>query len=185
MTIIDIKDIGPVKFEKSKRARYINISVKPFTGVRVAVPQGTSLQQAKDFVHSKEGWIQRHQERIKHLEQAHHEFAGSTSAIDEAQAISRLTTRVHQTAVRYGFSYNKLSIRSQRTRWGSCSSKNNISLNIKLVLLPDELTDYVILHELVHTRVKNHTGVFWAQLERFVGDARKVNSQLRAYQGLL
>lgn len=70
-------------------------------------------------------------------------------------------------------------MREQRTRWGSCSGKNNISLNVKLVLLPEELIDYVILHELVHTRIHNHGKKFWDELDIYTGNAKAVAKRLK------
>ena len=84
--------------------------------------------------------------------------------------------------MKHNFQYNRVSIRNQRTRWGSCSSKDNISLNMKLLHLPDQLIDYILLHELVHTRVKNHSQDFWNELETVVPNARTVDKQLRDYQ---
>ena len=83
----------------------------------------------------------------------------------------------------YGFKYAKASIRNQKTKWGSCSAKNNISLNINLVRLPDELRDYVILHELVHTRHKNHSNRFWETLDTVTGGCSKaLRRELRKQQ---
>jgi predicted metal-dependent hydrolase len=73
-------------------------------------------------------------------------------------------------------------VKNQKTRWGSCSEKNNINLNVNLVLLPDELIDYAILHELVHTRVKNHSKRFWAELDKLVGDAKKNDKKLKNHR---
>lgn len=84
-------------------------------------------------------------------------------------------------ADKHGFTYNRVFIRNQKTRWGSCSSKNNISLNMKAVLLPQELLDYVILHELVHTRIKNHSDDFWAVMNKLVGDGKDMASRLKEY----
>jgi predicted metal-dependent hydrolase len=90
----------------------------------------------------------------------------------------------------HSIKYTRASIRNQKTKWGSCSAKNNISLNINLVRLPDELRDYVILHELVHTRFKNHSKMFWAELDRFVGGsprdslrrAKELSKKLKNYR---
>ncbi|MFC1930119.1 M48 family metallopeptidase [Chloroflexota bacterium] len=79
------------------------------------------------------------------------------------------------------FSYNRVFIRNQKTRWGSCSSKNNISLNMKLVKLPDELIGYVILHELAHTRRKDHSKAFWTEMDKLVGNGKKMASRLKSY----
>jgi predicted metal-dependent hydrolase len=76
-------------------------------------------------------------------------------------------------------------VRSQKTRWGSCSFNNNISLNVKLTRLPQELIDYVILHELAHTRIKNHGREFWKMLDGLIGDAKKLDRRLREYQPIL
>jgi predicted metal-dependent hydrolase len=83
----------------------------------------------------------------------------------------------------HSIKYTRASIRNQKTKWGSCSAKNNVSLNINLVRLPDELRDYVILHELVHTRFKNHSKMFWAELDRFVGGrAKELSKKLKNYR---
>ncbi|MFC2051983.1 M48 family metallopeptidase [Chloroflexota bacterium] len=79
------------------------------------------------------------------------------------------------------FTFNRVFIRSQKTRWGSCSKNNNISLNVKLVLLPEDLVDYVILHELVHTRIHNHSKSFWEELDRHTGNSKAFASRLRKY----
>jgi len=83
----------------------------------------------------------------------------------------------------HDFRFNKVSIRNQKTKWGSCSAGNNISLNMNLARLPEELRDYVILHELVHTRIKNHSREFWALLDEFVdGRAKDFSRTLKAYR---
>jgi len=82
--------------------------------------------------------------------------------------------------------YNRVFVRNQKTRWGSCSWKNNISLNAKLVKLPEKLMDYIILHELVHTRVRNHGKEFYAELGQLVPDQKLLDSELKEYgAGLL
>ena len=86
--------------------------------------------------------------------------------------LAPLADRLYHLAKEHGFTCNNVSIREQRTRWGSCSHKNNISLNLKLVLLPKELIDYVMLHELVHTRIHNHSKKFWAELDRYTGNGK-------------
>lgn len=82
------------------------------------------------------------------------------------RAAEVLPQRLQQHATRHKFRYSRMSLRDSHTRWGSCSSKGTISLSIYLVLLPDELIDYVLLHELCHTRELNHSDRFWALLDR-------------------
>jgi len=177
---VEIKGIGPVLFERSKQAKRVSISVKPFKGVRVAVPYGLSFKKAAQFAQTKADWIKIHLEKMQQYERQGHSNS-NTAEIDRAKAKTLLIMRLKQLAKNNGFSYNRVFIRNQKTRWGSCSSKNNISLNVKLVRLPDELIDYVILHELVHTRKKDHSKAFWAEMDKLVGNVKKMASRLRSY----
>jgi predicted metal-dependent hydrolase len=178
---IKIDSIGSVLFEKSKRAKRLNITIRPFKGVRVAIPRSISYSEAERFAHTKVDWIKKHLAKIREAEIQHKEFIENSKPIDKRDAKKKLIRRLDELAKRHGFSYNLVFIKNQRSRWGSCSSKNNINLNISLVTLPDELMDYVILHELVHTRVKNHSKKFWRELDKVVGDAKSIDKQLRKY----
>ena len=76
-------------------------------------------------------------------------------------------------------------VKKQKTRWGSCSEKKNINLNINLVRVPEELMDYAITHELVHTKELNHSAQFWALLEKFIKNARDLDRELKKYSFFL
>jgi len=190
-TTIAVDGVGPVLFERSKRARRLSISVRPFRGVRVAVPLGLSLKKAEAFAHAKSRWIRKHLGRMKRVEQKYEAtrpdaiwvdiVASSAQGIGRVAAGKKLINRLNELAGKHDFSCNKVSVRNQRTRWGSCSPGNNISLNVKLAWLPDELIDYVILHELVHTRVRNHSKDFWAMLDGLVTHAKRMDSRLKEY----
>ena len=97
------------------------------------------------------------------------------------EAKSYLPDRVRFFAQQKGLSYKKLTIRNAKTRWGSCSSKNNINLSLYLMKLPDSLIDYVILHELAHTVVKNHSKDFWNFLSSICENAKALDRQLKSY----
>jgi predicted metal-dependent hydrolase len=180
--ILEIDGVS-VRFIRSKRSKRINISVAPFYGVRVAVPYSSSFDKAEEFVRSKSGWIKRHLDKIQWYDKKYSPVQDSSGSdiIDRKEARKILVKKLRQLAKKHGFSFNKVSIRNQKTRWGSCSCKNDISLNMKLVRLPDELIDYVILHELVHTRIKDHSSVFWAELDNLVGDGKLMRSRLKNY----
>ncbi|MFC1974678.1 M48 family metallopeptidase [Chloroflexota bacterium] len=178
---ININEIGPVLIEHSRRAKHISISVKPYRGVRVAVPLRVSFNKALEFVHLKRPWIERHLVIITRQDNESRALAELSATIDRAKARKHITGRLNSLAKAHGFTFNRVSIRSQRTRWGSCSRDNNISLNVKLVLLPEDMVDYVILHELVHTRIRNHSRSFWEELDRHVGNSKAFASRLRKY----
>jgi predicted metal-dependent hydrolase len=90
-----------------------------------------------------------------------------------------LSCRITQLAEQQGFQFNRLFIREQKTRWGSCSSRGNISLNWKLLKAPIEVSDYVILHELAHTEIMNHSAAFWQRVESLVPDYKDAKLWLR------
>lgn len=182
---IYVDGVGLILFERSIRAKRIIISVKPSKGVRVAIPYRVSFKSALDFINLKKPWIQKHLVRIKQME-SQRQAVNSSVIINKADAKKKLTGRLYYLAEKHSFTYNKATIRNQKTRWGSCSHKDNINLNMKLVLLPDELVDYVILHELVHTKINNHSKKFWGELDKYLGDGKVMAKRLRGYRlGLL
>ena len=167
-------------FERSNRAKRLNISVRPPGRIRVALPRGVSLSWAEKVVLAKSDWIR---SQLNRLDQA----AGlqkklTTEPVADSRIVCRaLAARLEELAELHGFSYNRVFFRSQRTRWGSCSAADNINLNIKLARLPAALLDYVLLHELLHTRLKNHQPVFWLALQAIMPDALERRRQLRQY----
>ena len=181
---VELKSVGPIQMERSRRAKHINVSVRPYRGVRVAVPVGVSFASAELFAQSKAGWIKKQVEKMEQMERAAR-ILKENNPIDRPTACKQLVNRLNYLAQKHGFTYNRVFIRNQKTRWGSCSGKNNINFYIHLVRLPDESRDYTIVHELVHTRVKNHGKRFWAQLERLLVDARKLDRALNDYNLML
>ena len=97
------------------------------------------------------------------------------------EATEYLPERLKHISEKIDLKYNNLSLRNQKTLWGSCSSKNNINLNINLMRLPSHLIDYVLLHELVHTKHKNHGADFWNTLNQYSGNAKKLTRELKNY----
>jgi predicted metal-dependent hydrolase len=98
----------------------------------------------------------------------------------EAKTI--LPDRIDQLAKQHGFHYRSLSIKNMKTRWGSCTGRDGINLNLHLIRLPDHLSNYIILHELVHTVHKNHGKYFWASLDKLCGDAKGMAKELKNYR---
>jgi predicted metal-dependent hydrolase len=97
----------------------------------------------------------------------------------QAQARSYLTQRVAELATEHGFSYARLFIRSQTTKWGTCSSKKNLSLNWKLIQCPPEVIDYLIIHELSHLREMNHSARFWSLVAHLYPEYKKAEGWLK------
>jgi hypothetical protein len=178
---IKIKGVGEILLERSRRAKHIVLSVRPFKGARVAVPYGVSFAKAEEVALSKSEWLKRHMDKMELVEKEASEYK-KINQINRREAKKRLVSRLNELSEKHGFSYNKVFVKNQKTRWGSCSEKNNINLNVNLVLLPDELIDYAILHELVHTRVKKHSKRFWDELDKLVGNAKKLDQKLKKHR---
>lgn len=101
------------------------------------------------------------------------------------QAEQLLPRRLADLAAEHGFTYGKLTIKQMRSRWGSCDRHGNIVLNLFLMQLPWEHIDYVILHELTHTKVLRHGPVFWQSMERTLPEAKRLRKDMRDHQPLL
>lgn len=175
---IRIRDIGDVVLERSRRAKHINISMRPQRGIRVAVPLGLSFENAEKFARSKTEWMKKHLEHIRVIENNPQHPVVEQVYVKFAK--EQIIVRLNELADKHGFTYSKVTIRHQKSRWGSCSVRNNISLNISIARLPDKLWDYVILHELVHTRIKNHSKSFWNELDKYVGNAKAADAELKS-----
>ena len=173
--LVEHPEIGAIRYQRSK-GRRIGISVRP-EFVRVAVPRRQSFKNAQKFVESRIEWIKR---RISEMK-VRLEKSRALADIDREDARKILNQRLSELAAENDFEYNRVFIRSQKTRWGSCSSKNNINLNMNLLHLPSELVDYVLLHELTHTKVKDHSPNFWDELETVCPDAKEKRRLLETY----
>ena len=178
---VDIEGAGSVIVERSDRSRQMRITVSSGS-VRVVVPRGVGLETGKAFALTQQQWIQKQVAKIRQREKTHEKLLRDLPPItDVNKASQKIISRCEELAHRTGLSYGRVVIRNQKTRWGSCSSVGTISLNIKLARLPLTLLDYVILHELVHTRIKGHGRVFWDELDTYVGDAWSLRRELRQY----
>ncbi len=177
--------IGPVSFVASPRARRISIRIRADGGIRVAVPRNTSLRRAEKFVAEKRDWIAKQLRLGEESRRATAELVSRKRFFDINREAERLYRRLTELAGKHGFIFNRVTIRNQKTRWGSCSAKNNLSLNIKLALLPEKLIDLVLLHELVHTEIKNHGPEFYRRLTGIMPDCRNLDRELKGYSPLL
>ena len=176
---------GDVKFRLNSTTRRYTIRIKPFKNIVVSAPLKTGLQGAESFLHQKKEWVNKNLQKLKKFELEIIENKKKKSIINEKQAKTELRKRVLQLAEEFGFKINRIFIRKQKTRWGSCSSKGNINLNINLIHLSNELADHVIFHELVHTKIPDHSRKFWEELEKYSSEARRKKRELKEFRYLL
>jgi predicted metal-dependent hydrolase len=176
-----LEGLGPVHFVKSRRARRLSVSVRATRGVRVAVPWRVSFEEARRLALTKAGWARRTRARIERARERCREAVLAAGRLDRRAARALLAGRLAALATENGFSCRRLSVRNQGTLWGSASLAGGIQLNAFLAVLPPVLSDYVILHELVHLRHRGHGPGFWGELERLMPNAKRRQARLREY----
>jgi len=179
--VVSIPGIGEVSIRRSSRATRLSITVAGDGDIRVTLPRRATISQAKVFLSERADWVTGQRERACRLQRQRRELTERLRPLSREEAKEILCRRLTCLAEKFGFSFNKLTIRRQKTRWGSCSARNTISLNETLARLPRRLMDYVILHELVHTRIKNHGEEFWQELAKYVDDVGPLRRELRHY----
>jgi predicted metal-dependent hydrolase len=145
-----------IYFVRHRRARRYLLRVDHDGRVRVTIPRGGSRREADAFVQRHTDWVARQRARL----------TPSTFGPDERQTLrerarTELPARLHEIAAQNGMTVPTVSIRNQRTRWGSCGRDGHVSLNWRLVLMPPAVRDYVLVHELMHLRRLDHSPAFW------------------------
>ena len=175
-----------VTFQISTRAKYIRISINKELQVKVTVPKRAKMVDAQKFFESKIPWVQNSLTKMNARRIAsQNNAAQAAKKLSGAEFLSRtqyLISRCQELAQKHQLKTGKITLRKQKTIWGSCSAKNDISLNSNLVFLEDDLVDYVILHELAHIKVKNHSRKFWQELERMLPNAKMFDRKLKHHQ---
>lgn len=160
---------------KRSRRRTLSIEITPQAAVLVRAPYSMPNQDIRRFLQEKSGWIDRH---IASARQNLAKRADIEPLSDEElehladQALRVIPERVAHFASIMGVSYGRITIRNQRTRWGSCSAKGNLNFNCLLMLAPADVLDYVIVHELAHRKEMNHSKRFWSEVAAVLPDYR-------------
>lgn len=152
-------------------------------GVEVIVraPRRMALRDIDDFVQRHRSWIEKRTIQLAEARQNRREFSDQEREEGLRAAKEKIPHRVAYFAQRMGVTYGRITIREQKTRWGSCSSKGNLNFNWKLVLMPEEVLDYVVVHELAHRREMNHSERFWAIVEEVLPDCRERRRRLKEW----
>ena len=163
-------EIGDVVFRKSMRSRSVSIRVHPVKGVSVSVPYMLPYAAARLFFEARKPWILETMARQKELYKDVSPLSSEEIEELRRQAKAELPPRLSELASRYGFTYNRVSIKHNATNWGSCSARKNINLNLSIMRLPRVLQDYVLLHELCHLRHQDHGHGFHLLLEHVLTD---------------
>lgn len=173
-----MKDLN-INYRRSTRAKNLRITIDPTQAITVTVPGASSLKQAKAFVQSRQAWIQKHLKKMQQMDNLQKKQPElSPQELERVQ--DDLFARLERFSDQHNLPYKRAAFRCQKTRWGSCSPQNNISLNINIAFLPIHLQEYILLHELCHIRHKNHSKAFWSQLDQYCdGRAKELAKELK------
>ena len=183
--VIEHPRLGPVTFYRRKGAKNIRLSLSVSRGLFLSYPWYVPFKEAFAFLEKQEAWALAAQEKVRQRSQTNPALSPQEVETLRQRAKAELPSRLAQLAHRHHFTYHKLFIKNNKTNWGSCSGVNNINLNLRMMLLPEQLQDYIMLHELCHTRMKNHGPQFWALLDTLTeGNAKALAKTLRTQQTL-
>ena len=172
--------------QKSRR-RSISVSIMADNKVLVKAPYGTTERKVQEFLVAKKGWITKHLEKQnREVDQA--ESLGLLSDEEvkriKRQARKSIPERVGYWAEKIGVTYGRIAIRLQSSRWGSCAANGNLNFNCLLVLMPPEVLDSVVVHELCHRRYMNHSKEFYAEIDQVFPDYKRWNKWLKDNGGI-
>ena len=162
---------------KSRR-KTIAIQVNSDLSVTVRAPYGVTEKYIEEFLNKNEIWISKQVHEIKVKKKSIESRDAENITLDKIkaladQALEIIPARVDYFAKIIGVTYGNITIRNQKTRWGSCSSKGNLNFNCLLMLAPPEVLDYVVVHELCHRKQMNHSKAFWSEVEKVFPDYKK------------
>lgn len=181
---------GTTVFVVRSRRRSIGLELKPDGTVYLRLPLRVSQRDVQAFLQSKEAWLRRHLNEQAARDRAAEAMGLAPLTETELSALTKaaredLTARCEHFAPLVGVDYGRISIRHQKTRWGSCSAKGNLNFNCLLMLAPEEVRDYVVVHELTHRREMNHSPKFWAAVEAVLPEYREQERWLKKNGPLL
>lgn len=176
-----------VRLLRSRR-RTMSLEIRPDGTLLVRAPLHAAEADIRHFVTEKQHWIIKHlnalQAQLESTPPAAPLRREDISALAD-QAMRELPPRVAHYAALIGVTYGRITIRNQKSRWGSCSDRGNLNFNCLLMLAPPAVRDYVIVHELCHRLEMNHSSRFWAQLARILPDYQVQRRWLRENGGMI
>ena len=157
--------------------RYLRLRVQPNGSITATIPYYATLLSLKSLINKNRTSLRKQISKMPKNKSLSEEEKNEL----RKKARKYLTKRLAQLASEKNFIYNKIRISSARTRWGSCSMSGTISLNIALMTLPKHLSDYVILHELVHTDYMSHSPQFWKRVSEVCPRYKQYRKELKEY----
>jgi predicted metal-dependent hydrolase len=162
--------------KRFSRQKCVRFSVSREKALLVTAPKRTPLYWIEGVLVKQQEWILRAFDSFKN-EPSYRQIGSYKTHKEKARSL--ISERLIHWNQFYNFQYGRISIRNQKTRWGSCSRKGNLNFSWKLAVLPEDLADYVIVHELCHLKEFNHSAKFWGLVAKTIPDYKKRRNELR------
>jgi predicted metal-dependent hydrolase len=176
--------MAPIKLRRTARSKYIRISIHSSGEVVVSAPKHIPQTIIQKFVSSKEAWIKNKLEYFKkhpYIKPAPSIYTTAHYKKHKEEARALIQERLDHFNTHYKASYGRVSIKNQKSRWGSCSKRGNLNFNYRILFLPKDICDYVIVHEICHLKELNHSKRFWKLVAETVPNYAELRKQLRAF----
>ena len=177
---------GEIRISVIRSARKsLGLEVRDANTVLARIPTRVSDRELKAFVENHRSWILEKTEVMAEREEKRKSTPAPPpellSKTDRMKIQLKIGKRVRHYCEAMGVTVGYVTVKNQKTRWGSCSAKGNVNFNYQLAFLPDELLDYVVIHELAHRRHMNHSRAFWAEVEKYCPDYLERRDHLKEY----
>ena len=177
---------GEIRISVIRSARKsLGLEVRDANTVLARIPTRVSDRELKAFVENHRSWILEKTEVMAEREENRKSTPAPPpellSKTDRMKIQLKIGKRVRHYCEAMGVTVGYVTVKNQKTRWGSCSAKGNVNFNYQLAFLPDELLDYVVIHELAHRRHMNHSRAFWAEVEKYCPDYLERREQRKGY----
>ena len=166
----------PYTLKRYRRSKRVRLSISCERALLVTAPKTTPFYFIEKILHEKEDWIF---QTLKYFEGLPKPPSENLYKKHKEEARELVSLRLAYWNQFYNFSWGRVSIRDQKTRWGSCSKKGNLNFTYRLAILPEKLSDYVIVHELCHLKEFNHSKDFWDLMARAIPDHKERRKELK------
>ena len=169
------------------RRKTLSIRITQEGNLEIRAPLGMPKGEIEAFLKEKAQWIETHRAKVlAEYAQGQEAPLGEEEILTLAEQMrQRLPEKLNRHAASMGVTFGRVTIRCQQTRWGSCSSRGNLNFNCLLMLAPEEVLDYVVVHELAHRKQMNHSALFWQEVARECPDYKKSLRWLKDRGGAL
>ncbi len=175
-----------IKVTRSRR-KTLSVRITPTGDLDVRAPLGLPRREIEQFLEEKRGWIEKNRQQVLSQTKAGREHPLTREHLETLKELAREPIResLQKYAPLLGVTYGNVTLRCQKSRWGSCSSKGNLNFNCLLALAPRSVLEYVVVHELAHRKQMNHSAAFWQEVARAKPDYKKDLQWLKDNGGIL